>query len=375
MRKVICALAAVLLLGLAGCARGSNGQGAVPTLAPLTGDGAVVAEGRVVPVRSAALGFTTGGLVAEVTVTDGAQVQAGQVLVRLDNKRAAAAVAQAEATLGRAQAGLAQLKAGARSQEVAAAQAAVDGANAVLQRLRQGPDENQLIAARADLANAQAAVNLAQAAYDPIKWQAGAGARPEALALQQASNTFDAAKARLDALSADPRPAEVAAAEADIHRAQAQLDLLKAGASPEAVAAAEADVATARAGLQQAQAALADLDLRAPFAGVVASVDAHAGEIVQPGVPLVQLGDLSTWQIDTDDLTELNVASIGVGTPATITLDALPDLTLSGKVVRIRPYGQQRQGDIVYTITIQPDKQDTRLRWNMTASVRLQPAH
>src|SRR5687767_2579119 len=45
---------------------------------------AVVAEAKVVPARSAALSLPIGGLVAEVLVSEGDQVTAGQVIARLD---------------------------------------------------------------------------------------------------------------------------------------------------------------------------------------------------------------------------------------------------------------------------------------------------
>ncbi len=46
-------------------------------------------------------------------------------------------------------------------------------------------------------------------------------------------------------------------------------------------------------------------------------------------------------------------------------------LELTGRIASIEPYGESKQGDIVYTATIQLDKQDPRLRWNMTAKVTI----
>jgi multidrug resistance efflux pump len=288
---------------------------------------------------------------------------------------------------------------GARTEEIAAAKAAVAAATASLDKLREGPSEGQLVAARADLANAQAALRQAQAAYDRVKSSSDIGARPEALALEQATNAYNAAKARLaalqegpsaadiaagraqidqaqaqlDGLQAPARTAETNAAHAEIRRAQAQLDLLLAGARPEAVARAEADVAAAQASLQQARVARAETELRAPFAGTVASLSAKAGEQVAPGAPVVVLADLSAWQIETDDLTEINVVRVREGHPATIAFDAIPDLELPGKVVRIKAIGENKMGDITYTVIIEPDRHDERLRWNMTATVVIEP--
>ena len=75
----------------------------------------------------------------------------------------------------------------------------------------------------------------------------------------------------------------------------------------------------------------------------------------------------------TQDLTEVNVVDLQPGDPVTVTFDAIPDLTMPGKVARVRPMGENRQGDIVYSVVIEPDRQDPRLRWNMTASVAIHP--
>ena len=165
----------------------------------------------------------------------------------------------------------------------------------------------------------------------------------------------------------------VAAAEAEVRRAQAQLELLKAGARPETIAGARAEMTAAEASLAQAQAALADTELKAPFAGTVASLDAKVGEQVSPGVPVAVLADLSAWQIETDDLTELNIIRVKEGEPVIITFDAIPDLELPGTVVRIKESGENKMGDMTYTVVIEPDQQDDRLRWNMTATVVIEP--
>jgi multidrug resistance efflux pump len=381
----------------------------------------VVADAVVVPIKSAQLSLPSGGIVAEIAVEEGEQVEAGQVLVRLEASRQAAAVTQAEAQLLRAQlavqdlqagprpeeiaaaqaaveaaqAQLARVEQGARAEEIAAAEAALAGAHASLAKVNEGPREGELVAARADVANAKAALQQAQAAYDRVEGRADISARPESLQLQQATNAYDAAKARLEALQegataadiaaaragvrqaqaqleileAPARSADVAAAQAEIRRAQAQLDLLEAGTRPETVAAAQAEVKAAEAGLEQAQAAMEETELVAPFAGTIASLDAQVGELVSPGVPVVWFADLSAWRIETDDLTELSVVRVREGGAVTISFDAIPDLELAGKVLRIEEIGETKMGDITYTVVIAPSEHDPRLRWNMTASV------
>ena len=382
----------------------------------------IVVDARVVPQEQADLSFAAGGIVAELLMAEGDQVQAGQPLVRLESARQQASVAQAEAQLQRAQAQLAELMAGARAQEIASAQAALEAAQARLdriqngplaeelaaaqaslaearadlQRVQGGPDDQEIIAAKADLANADAARRQAQAAYDRVKGNPDIGARPEAAQLEQATNNYVAAEARLRDLQAGAsaadvaaararvqraqaqvdlllaaNPADVSAAQAEARQAQAQLDLVKSGSRPETITVAEADVAAAEASLEQARAALAETELRAPFSGTVASLDVNVGEQVLAGTPIVRLADLSSWQIETEDLTEFDVIGLQAGDGVTVSFDAIPDLEMDGVISRIRPIGEDRRGDIVYTLVIDPSQQDSRLLWNLTAVVTI----
>lgn len=384
----------------------------------------VVAEARVVPVQSAELSLPIGGIVAEILVQEGDRVQAGQVLLRLNSSRQRANLAQMEAQLRRAQARYEQVAAGSRPQEIMAAKASVDAAQAYLEKLKQGPrpedveaaqaalaaaqaelrkaaagpDQQQLIAAKAELDNAEAARRQAQAAYDRVAGSPDIGSRPESLALERATNEYNAAKARYEALLKGPDPAtvaaarakvnqaqaelnrvqapadpaDIAAAEAEVRRAQAQLDLLLAGPRAEEIAAALAEVSAAEAAVDEARAALLETELTAPFDGEVVSLDVILGQQVAAGQRLVRLADFSDWRIETNDLTELDVVGILPGDPVVVTFDAIPDLTLPGTVLRIKPIGENRQGDITYTVIVGLERSDERLLWNMTATVRIE---
>jgi HlyD family secretion protein len=326
VKKLILVLIVLTSISLAGCGGVQPAAPATPTAAPAQPIGPlgnIIAEGKVVPIKSAALGMPTTGIVAEVLVKEGDRVDAGALLVRLTAGQQQAAVAQAQAALKRAQ--------------------------AARQKLDEPVDQNLIIAARADLANAQAAVQQAQAAYDRAGGASNpqVGMLPTTLALEQATNNYNAAKARLDNLIKPPSAADIAAADAGI-------------------AAAQAD-------LERAQAVLADTELRAPFAGTIATIDTKVGEAVTAGAPIVQLADFSAWKVETTDLTEINIVNVQVGDAATLSFDAIPDLDLGGKVTNIEPFGTDHQGDVVYKVTVTPDKMDDRLRWNMTAKVTIEP--
>ena len=383
-------------------------------------EGNIIVDARVEPADSAQLSMSAGGIVKELLIEEGQTVKAGDLLVRLDSALQQVSIAQAQAQLQRAQAGLQQLLAGARAEEIAAAeaqvgaakarlaslteaalpgqiaqaQASVAAANAGLAKVLEGADSNSLIAGRADIAMAEASLTQAQRAYDEVKYRNDIGALPQSAALQQASTQYEAAKARLavlergatdadiNAANAEVRraqvnlatlqkalPSDTAVAEADLAISEAQLNLVLAGARPEQIAAAEADVAAATAALQQALVGLAYTELRAPFNGTVADLSLNLGEQANPGAPIMTLADLSRWQIETQDLTELDVVSVQPGQKVEITFDAIPDLKLTGTVKYIRPRGTDNRGDIVYTAVIDPDKHDKRLLWNMTAVV------
>lgn len=434
--RTIRMLAAAVLLGLvlAGCqpsrqipvkptptaAPGAATPGAAQ---PAAGQpaGRIVTEGRVVPAQSAALGFASGGVLAQVPVKVGDKVTAGQVLAQLDTSVLELQLAQADANVAGAKARLAQLDRTPAGEDVVAAKQAIASAQATYDRLAAGPGATEIEAAKAALAaaqqnlaevragpgadelaqlaaqaaNAKAAMDQAQAGYDQVKGNPNIAMLPQSLALQQATNAYAAANGAYKAARRHPTPAELAAATAQVQAAQAALD--KLAPDPSQVQAALANVEATRArlaelerqapaedravleaGLQAAQAGrdlaaaqLRNATLLAPFAGTLMKLNLAPGEYAAPGAEVVLLADTSSWRIETTGLTELNVAEVAVGAPATVTFDALPGVELSGRVTSIDPYGDTLQGDIVYTVHVTLDSQDPNLRSNMTAKVRI----
>jgi HlyD family secretion protein len=380
-----------------------------PALPAATVGGDVIAEARVVPARYVSLSLPTGGALAEVFVAEGAHVRSGQLLAKLDTARQASAAAnQAEAALHGAEAKLAELRAGARAQEIDAARGARDAARARYRQLLAGarPEEREQVrigveqaeaqvrAAQEAVRQADAELQLAQADLRRMERLFGAGAVAQqtveqarsrylwaeaadkvALAqLQVAKAQAASARQQQRLVLGGSRREEIDAAAADVARADAQLALLHAGARPETVDAAAADVVAAQARLRQARETLAQTELRAPFAGLVTAIVPTMHEFVPAGSPIVRLADLSTWVIETTDLSDLSIARVREGDPVTITFDGIPGLQLAGHVIRIQGFGETKQGDIVYKVTIRPERQDPRFRWNMTASVVIAPA-
>ncbi len=315
----------LLALTIIGCGAQPTPVKPTPTAAPVKGAQSgerVIAEGRVTPVKNAALSFAISGIVTQVPIVMGDRVQPGQLLAQLDTRPLELVVAQAQASL--------------------------DLANANLDKVKAGPLPDDVALAKSKLDLARAAVAQTQAAYDRI----GGTSNPhiamtqESLALQQATQTFQGALATYNLTINHPTPAELKTAQAQVAQASAARDI--------------------------ASEQLKSAKLIAPFAGTIITLDIKAGEFATQGAAILRLADTSAWQIETTDLTELNVAKVSEGTPVSMTFDAIPDLELAGKVVKIRLFGESRQGDIVYTVIIVPDNQDPRLRWNMTAKASIE---
>ena len=134
---------------------------------------------------------------------------------------------------------------------------------------------------------------------------------------------------------------------------------------------AENSVASAQAVVDSAKAVLASQsNLTAPFDGTIVSVDIAPYETVTPGQAVIVLGDLSSFKIETTDLSERDVSKVKVGQDAVVFIDALGS-EVNGKVVDVDRLSSTLGGDVVYTVTIELNEQPKDLRWGMSASVEI----
>jgi HlyD family secretion protein len=106
---------------------------------------------------------------------------------------------------------------------------------------------------------------------------------------------------------------------------------------------AEAQVARSRAELRVAQAELDKTEIRAPFDGIVAEVNAEVGEWVTPSPPMltapsvIDMLDPKSVYVSAP-MDEVDSNRIRVGQPAKITIDSHPEESFEGSVVRVAPY-------------------------------------
>jgi multidrug efflux pump subunit AcrA (membrane-fusion protein) len=202
----------------------------------------------------------------------------------------------------------------------------------------------------------------------------------DAASAQLANANAQLASANAQVASAN---AQLASAKANLNRlelalyAQPDLDSGKAAvtageeavsASKEAVSAAEAGITAAQSNLDVSNQALENTKLYSPFNGLIVQVNGHDGEIASPGQPLIIMADLSTLQVQTTDMSEVDAMQVQAGDTANVSFDALPNVNVTGKVLKIALEKSPGSG-VYYTVTISLDTIPENLRWGMSAFV------
>jgi HlyD family secretion protein len=126
-------------------------------------------------------------------------------------------------------------------------------------------------------------------------------------------------------------------------------------------------VTKAENALQDAKDTLADYSILAPFDGTVASVPVQVGDI-SSGTLLTIIANNNVAIIS---LNEVDVAKIALGQKVNLTFDAIPDLSISGKVAEIDSVGTVSQGVVNYNVKISFDTNDTRVKPGMSANAEI----
>ncbi|HEY4309612.1 MAG TPA: efflux RND transporter periplasmic adaptor subunit [Pirellulales bacterium] len=156
-------------------------------------------------------------------------------------------------------------------------------------------------------------------------------------------------------------------AETDFHTASARADALAA------------NVAVAQAQVREAEEAIANLKVYAPFGGTVVTKDAEIGETIMPGGmglasgrgSVATLANLEQLEVDTD-VKEDYLGQLEKGQPAEVTVEAVPDRRYQGRLREIVPMGDRTRGIVKVKVTIiDPDE---HLFPDLSATVHFQPA-
>ena len=326
-------------------------------------------------------GSKLGGRVVTVPVEQGQRVELGAVLVTLDDVEAQAALAAAQANLAKADAALAKLKTGATAEQLRQAEAAAEAARQQYTMAVNGARAEEIAAAGALAAAARAQRDTAQREF----------ARMEALFRQEAvsKSQHDQARGALDAATAQfnaasekeamavkgARSEEIAMAKANADRAQAALDEVRTGARAEDIALAQAAHDAAAADVQRAEAALREMTISAPMAGVVESLDIRPGDIIKPG-PIVRMVDPEDLELVVY-LGASHLGQIALGKAVALTTDAYGDERFQGTIKYIAQQGEftprnlqteEERVQQVFAVKLKLDSAGGRLRAGMSAT-------
>ena len=157
-------------------------------------------------------------------------------------------------------------------------------------------------------------------------------------------------------------------AERTIVETSQSLADLKAGADELDIRSARLTITQRENTLADAKQNLADSYVRAPFAGTIASLSAKKYAAAS--------GELATLITDQKiaelSLNEVDAAKIELGDKATLTFDAIEELTLTGKVAQIDTIGAVTQGVVSYKVKIGFDTEVERVKPGMTVNASIQ---
>jgi HlyD family secretion protein len=261
-------------------------------------------NGKIEPTNNFEAHAPAPATVRRVLVNEGDQVQAGQLLVQLDDADARAQAAKALAHLRSTEADLHAVEAGGTHEEV--------------------------LTTRSELAKAQAGRDEARRNLEAVQ------------RLQQ---------------SGGASAAEVQAAQDRLKKAEADAQLLEAKlsgrfSSPE-VTKVQAAAAEARAAYVAATELVKNSNVRAPFAGSVYQLPVRPGTYVISGQLLVQVADLSKVQVRAF-VDEPEIGRLAKGQKVEIKWDAVPGRSWEGSLTRVptvvNTVGTRTVGEITCSI-------------------------
>jgi len=339
----------------------------------------VTGTGKVEPEAQAVLSFKVAGSLRNLTVEVGQRVSSGQVLAELDPTSLDPSLVAGEADLITAQQALEDLLAGPTEQQLAQAELAVATARDGLHdaEYRWSVQQEGRRASSSTIRGAEAGLVLAEQEVDQAKgnYDQFSGLPSDdpvrALALTQlvaAEQARDAALRNLNWLTGHPTEIQQAMLEAELHNASANLaqaeeDLaeLRAGPDQQAVAAADARVRAAQAVVDQAR-------LISPIDGTAMAINHRPGDSIVPGEVEIVIAGLSKLHVDTL-VDELDIALLDLGQEVEITLDALPDLILSGQVAGIDLV--PAAGTAQYPVRVELEGSESGVRVGMTAALSI----
>lgn len=284
-----------------------------------------VATGRIEASRTSELGVEVAGTVQESLVQEKDTVQQGAPLITLRPRNAELAVERAEARVAMLQ--------------------------SELQEVRRGPTDAELQTARAEVAQVAAQCTQAERELQDMQTLYEEEIVSE-LEFEQARTAAEEARARLET-------------------AEARLERLRERPLPEQVQAARSRLDQARVDLEQARYDLAETTLRAPFDGLVLTIEADEGERVTPGQGLIRVADMTNVEVYAE-VDEDYFGRLAPGQPAVLIFPSMPEEAFPATVRRVGPEIAPDRG--IMGVHLVPDALPDNIFPGLTVDVNIEVA-
>jgi len=169
-------------------------------------------------------------------------------------------------------------------------------------------------------------------------------------------------RARPDAGTIKKADEDLALAKAKLDDAQRDYDRLNNGNMQ--------DIAAAQARVDASQATLNLARVIAPFAGTVTESYTLSGDQITAGDTAFRLDNLSSLLVDVK-VSEVDINSVSVDQPVTLTFDAILGKEYHGEVVDVTQAGTVEEGVVNFTVTVELTDADAFVKPGMTAAVNI----
>jgi len=252
---------------------------------------------NVLPVHNADVRAEVEGIIEDITVDEGDEVKAGDMIARLSDREMQSELRRTEAEIAQNQ--------------------------AKLKLLEDGPTEEELEVARAAVARAEESLTFGSHRL----------VRDKALFDQNLLSAKD---------FEDTRERE-ATVESDLREAKGKLKLLLSGSRPEDVAATKANIAWSESQRRFLEEQIQRTKVPSPISGIVATPSVQLQEMKHQ---LVKKGDLIAKIYDIKTITaeivvsEQDIGDVQVGEPVALKARAHPEQTFRGTITAIATVAQ-----------------------------------
>ena len=297
-------------------------------------DNTILLSGTV-EAREVDLSFQVGGRLAQLATDEGQWIEQGAPVATLDTRDFELALRQATATADAANASLAALKAGTRTQDIKVAQA--------------------------NVLKAQSQLN-----YNAAEVKRFSSLIPKKLASEQ---QLEAAQLQYEV------------SVASVEQAKQNLNLLKEGPREEDIQQAEAQYAAQVNARDIAQQKLEYTHLVSPMSGLVTVRLSEAGEVVAPGQAVFRVAELAKPWVR-GYLSETDLGRVRVGQKAQVKVDSMPGKVFDGVLSFISPVAEftpktvqtrELRTALVYRVKVDVNNPEGLLKIGMPADIVLQP--